>query len=443
MKRSQIFLAISILALLLSSCSLSAAAPVNASVTLVTEGTDALSAITTEVTGLVEARQPAQKDYAPASDGSVIQLGGAIRTGDDGRTRVDLSTGTFFRVGPSSLFTLISNETQDNGIFTRLKLEAGKIWIVLSSGSIEIESDSGLAAVRGSYLSMEILPQGEVNITCLEGDCTFTNAAGTINLVAGQSATATNYTSAPVVSKMSHEDFSEWLTVNPEAKVIIPAVTATQQALPVDASATPQPTATASITPTIEITPTYTPLTGVVQADQLSCRYGPGAPYLYEYGLIKGNQVQVLGRNDASSWVYVQFGETLRPCWVNAKFMELSGDIASLESVYPEKASLILFHHPNFPPVKDVEAARNGNQVEITWTGYELALGDRESADSPLYLVEVWTCQGGQIVFTPIGAYEESAQVTDEAGCSEPSHGQVFLAHKDGYVGPVAIVWPQ
>ena len=181
---------------------------------------------------------------------------------------------------------------------------------------------------------------------------------------------------------------------------------------------------------------------GVVQADHLSCRYGPGASYLYNYGLIKGNQVQVVGRNEAGTWVYIQFGDTLK-CWVNAKFLEVAGDINSLESVYPEKAPLILFSHPKFPPPANVQAARSGDRVVITWVGYELALGDRESAESPIYLVETWTCQAGQIVFTAAGVFEEVSVITDEAGCAEPSHGQVYIAHKDGYIGPIQIPWPQ
>jgi hypothetical protein len=223
------------------------------------------------------------------------------------------------------------------------------------------------------------------------------------------------------------------------------------------ASSTPQPvpTSTETLAPAELIstatdisTPTSAPvpatfLNGVVDVDQLSCRYGPGASYLYAYGLINANKVQVLGKADttAGTWIYVEYGGE-RPCWVNAKFVQVDGDIFDLEQVYPDKAPLILFSHPNFPPVTEVEASREGNQVDITWVGYELAPGDRESMDSPLYLVELWTCQGGQIVFTPYGAFSQGAVVTDEAGCTEPSHGQVFIAHKDGYVGPVLIPWP-
>jgi hypothetical protein len=217
----------------------------------------------------------------------------------------------------------------------------------------------------------------------------------------------------------------------------------------------PTPTATlkVSATPTLTTVPTSTAtgtpappasLEGTVDSDLLSCRYGPGAQYLYQYGLSKGNEVEVIGKaeNAGGSWLYIHATGYQRPCWVNAKFLQVQGDASTLASVYPENAPLIMFYHDKFPPVTDVSASRSGDRVEVYWNGYELALGDRESAESPQYLVEFWTCQAGQIVFSSYGAFEEAAVVQDEAGCAEPSHGQVFIAHKDGYVGPVAIPWP-
>jgi len=32
-----------------------------------------------------------------------------------------------------------------------------------------------------------------------------------------------------------------------------------------------------------------------------SCHYGPGAPYLYKYGLVPGSNLEVIGRTDSGS----------------------------------------------------------------------------------------------------------------------------------------------
>jgi hypothetical protein len=198
--------------------------------------------------------------------------------------------------------------------------------------------------------------------------------------------------------------------------------------------------------------PVYQTLNGVVAVEQIACRRGPGEPYLYLFGLIMGNKMKLHGRMEVQSlgasttWLFGLPQGYEDPCWVNAKNIELDGDVSSLQpDYYPDNAPLLLFHNKNFPPPTDVKAVRDGDQVTITWTGYTLAPSDLEDKGRPMSLAETWTCQGGKIVFTPLPAYEAygSAKVIDEAGCSTASHGQVFIAHKDGYVGPVPVDWPE
>jgi hypothetical protein len=198
-----------------------------------------ITATLSEITGSVNAKQPADGDFSAAQNGMVLNPGSELQTGDDGRARLDLSDGTILRAGPSSHYKLKSIENTDNGLTTQVELLTGKLWILLKTGSIEVETPSGVASVRGSYLSVDT-NGNSIRITCLEGDCSLGNQSGTTKLVAGQSAIIKNIEEAPTVDRMSEEDFAEWLSVNPEARIIIPAVTATQSAL-VTPSPTPQP----------------------------------------------------------------------------------------------------------------------------------------------------------------------------------------------------------
>jgi hypothetical protein len=168
--------------------------------------------------------------------------------------------------------------------------------------------------------------------------------------------------------------------------------------------------------------------------------------------LIRGNKLEFFGRMEVQSgdgtsmWLFGLPRGYRISCWVNADYIQLDGELSNLEpDYYPDKSKLPPFFHEAFPPPGDVKAVREGDQVTITWTTITLEPADRESARSPMSVLETWTCQGGEIVVTPIGAYGPfgRAQIKDESGCSEISRGRVFLAHKNGYIGPVSVEWPQ
>jgi hypothetical protein len=270
--------------------------------------------------------------------------------------------------------------------------------------------------------------------------------------------------------------------LSPPAAPVAPTATAvviaTDTSIPTEAAIpVTGPTATAVIPtktqkpiPTVTETPIPQPVSCVAPQEatilqQVNCRYGPGSVYIYRAGGYPNLTVQVLGRADTAkgTWMYVQipFQTPVAKCWINAdpQFSEYQGDVSCLESYYPEKAPLPPYSEfpDRFPPPNDVYTERNGDQVTIYWTVHPLGAGDRSDRGQPplepLYLIETWTCQGGKITFTPQGYYLNDLTVTDpfldgiivtdEAGCSEPSHGRIYLAHADGYVGPVEIPWPK
>ncbi|MBE0697896.1 MAG: hypothetical protein IH586_13320, partial [Anaerolineaceae bacterium] len=56
--------------------------------------------------------------------------------------------------------------------------------------------------------------------------------------------------------------------------------------------------------------------------------------------------------------------------------------------------------------------------------------------------VEAWVCQAGQMVFVPTGTFQVAAKVTDEPGCTMPSHAWFIAAEKHGYTRRVGVPWP-
>jgi hypothetical protein len=166
-----------------------------------------------------------------------------------------------------------------------------------------------------------------------------------------------------------------------------------------------------------------------------NCRYGPGAPYLYKYGLVAGSNLEVIGRNELGTWILVRAIGGDNPCWVKASLMEVKGEVMNVEPTY-----IPLPQSPYYAPPSAVSAARSGDEVTVFWNPVTLRPGD-DSGQFP-YLIEAWVCLEGQLVFTPVGSYQAAVKVIDEAGCSRPSHGRLYAVEKHGYTRWIEIPWP-
>lgn len=223
-------------------------------------------------------------------------------------------------------------------------------------------------------------------------------------------------------------------TVATETSEVSPLLTSTS-APTVLPSNTPSPIGTS--------TPAITPTFAILRAQVLetsNCRYGPGAPYLYFTGLVTGSNLEVVGRREDSQWIYVQAIGGHHPCWVKASQMAVQGNINALEICYPGLAPLP--QSPYYPPTVVTRVVRAGNQVKVMWLDIPLHPGDEEDAAMQHYIIEVWHCVDGQIVFDPLATNDTSVTIPDEPGCSQPSHGRIFVQEKHGFAGPAEIPWP-
>ena len=223
----------------------------------------------------------------------------------------------------------------------------------------------------------------------------------------------------------------------PASETFTPPATFTFTPLPTE---TPAPTGTPTSTPI----PTVESLQAAVVADKLSCRYGPGAEYLYLFAFNGTAKIKLVGRTDANNWVWVANKDQNNRdnnCWVNAKFLQIEGDPQALPIVYP---GLKLPVSPYYPGPSWASAERDETgKVVISWEPVPISPGKYEDENMQQYLVEVWRCEAGQIIFETLGTNFPFVTVAvDEAGCAIPSHGRVFVQEKHGYGGPVEIPWP-
>jgi hypothetical protein len=209
----------------------------------------------------------------------------------------------------------------------------------------------------------------------------------------------------------------------------VPTTTATLTAIP-----TETPTQTNTPTPV----PTYVKLRGKVIIDQAVCHYGPGAPYLYKYGVYKDSNLEILRRIEHGNYVEVQAIGGNNRCWVRVDYFELKGDFLDLEPV--SVADVPLPISPYYASPGGVRASRSGSEVTVIWNPLGLKLGD-DSEQVP-YIVEAWVCQGGEYRFIPTGSWTTSVTILDEPGCELPSGGFFTAAEKHGYTPRVEIDWP-
>jgi hypothetical protein len=221
------------------------------------------NATLSEVTGTVTIKNPSDADFSAASNGSTLEVQGQIATGENGRARLDYSDGNITRLGPNTSVTIKSNEQQSGGLLTTIKLEAGRLWIALKGGSIDVETPSGLASVRGSNLMVWVDPATQnVHVSCFEGDCGAENSSKSLDLTTGfgtilYHVETGNNPPPPEIYQLSWQDFQDWAANNPDVQDILPSIIQTLTAIPTF-TFTPTATATSTFTPIAALTTCFT-----------------------------------------------------------------------------------------------------------------------------------------------------------------------------------------
>ena len=197
----------------------------------------------------------------PATDGQVLSEGAQVHTGKASKAKINLNDGTILRLRSDTLVTLDRLAGDPNSPFTRLLLALGKVFVILKSGQLEVQSPAGVASVTGSFISVEY--QADINtvvVTCLEGNCTLRNDQFGTALTTGQAASLAGGSSVgPILRWMTTDEIQAWLDDNPEAQAVAPAALTALPTVTGTQTQTPTPTATATATGTPTATATRKP----------------------------------------------------------------------------------------------------------------------------------------------------------------------------------------
>jgi len=162
-------------------------------------------------------------EFVAASEGLALAAGDEIRTGEDGRATLLLDDGTVLHVAANSAFTVSELEGTAETPITRLFLQVGDLFTIHEGelppdGSYEVETPSGVAAIRSSSLLVNFDPlTGSGEAECLEGTCSFTVDGQTFDLMGGEKFTFPG----DGVGPMTTEDFLAWLAVLEELGIVV------------------------------------------------------------------------------------------------------------------------------------------------------------------------------------------------------------------------------
>jgi len=147
----------------------------------------------------------------------------------------------------------------------------------------------------------------------------------------------------------------------------------------------------ASITPRPTPIPTSTPRPPsaelVVKSKLVNCRFGPGTVFVTINEFKQGQSLRAVGRNDASTWFYVNDpGNPGGHCWISVDVIETDDEINELEIIPPPVASVtninlhveptrIVVNCNEFPQTVFLEALITTNGPTLFTWRWETSIG--------------------------------------------------------------------
>ena len=245
------------LTLLLAACRPASPTAIPFTSTPPAQPTSARTATLNEIEKLVEFRLSEAEAFGLAVGGQKLCTGAQVRTGAASTARIDFDQGTVSRLAPNTLFTVAALPTGKNEPVARLRLTAGKIWVTVAGGGVEVETPAGVAAIRGSFAEFEYWPGDPNNpaddvmvVRCLEGVCGVLGKNAKLIVLGNLELVTLTINNQPASrAQLGPEAVAEFIRNNPESAGLAPTLTAAAQPSPT-VSATPFAPNTRTATPT-------------------------------------------------------------------------------------------------------------------------------------------------------------------------------------------------
>ena len=173
------------------------------------------------VQGEIYWRQETEQDWFTIDNDQGLDTGNQVLTKAEGRAKIEYYDGIIVRIGPHTLFTVTEQtQTPELTLISRIRLFMGQIFIKHGEGyyrgKFEVETPSGVAAVKGTMMSVQINPEGQTLVTCLEGVCSLANNSGELTLTAGQGARIDSQDQPPQPAEIEDWQLNDWFENDPE-----------------------------------------------------------------------------------------------------------------------------------------------------------------------------------------------------------------------------------
>lgn len=149
------------------------------------------SAEIVSIEGTGQYRDPQQASWSAAQVKQSLKPLQFVRTGDLSKMALLFADRTQIRLAPNSVLQ-IKEAANASGGKTAVDINRGRTWMQSKTapGGLTVQTPSALASIRGTDWEIEVGPDGRSTLTVLSGEVDFSNAQGSVRVLADEQAVA-------------------------------------------------------------------------------------------------------------------------------------------------------------------------------------------------------------------------------------------------------------